>query len=162
MKIAILILLFILVIAIIPLFFMAKTFLQLREAKNGKPLKFKNAVDLIKFIRLYFNCDKQSYVAVYGFVEDVVYDDASVKMGLDDEPHLSVDVHLISTKGIEKITAICMDASATLKKGDFVAVLPIYYENHNLWTFTLVSKLSPLFLGGDKGFLIENVYAKLD
>lgn len=162
MKIAFFVLLIILAIALIPLYFWARTIFQLRSAKNGKPLKFKHAVDLIKFIRLYFDCNKKSYVALYGFVEDSIYEDASVRMGLDDEPHLSVDVHLISPQGTEKITAVCMDADAALKKGDFVAVLPIYYEKHNLWTYTLVSKLQPLFLGGENGFLIENQYVKLD
>ena len=51
-----------------------------------------------------------------------------------------------------------MDTDAKLKKGDFVTVLPIFDERHNVWSYTLITKLKPLFLGGDNGFLIEEKY----
>ncbi|ENX56185.1 MULTISPECIES: hypothetical protein [Acinetobacter] len=159
MKIALYLILIIFILVVITVsVIIIRKFLLLKAAKNGKPLNFKNAVELMQFIRLYFDCKKQSYVALYGFVEFVVLDDATARMGLEEEPHLSVDVHLISDKGHEKITAICLNTDANLKRGDFVAVLPVYNERHNIWAFTLVSKLKPLFLGGDNGFLIEEKY----
>lgn len=159
MKTALLIFLIaiVLVVSIFAVMFL-KRVLLLNAAKKGRPLKFKNAVELMRFIREYFECEKQSYVALYGFVEHSIYDDAVVRMGISDDAHLSVDVFLIAPKGHEKVTAICADTDANLKKGDFVAVLPIFDETHNIWSYTLVTKLKPLFLGGDNGFLIEEKY----
>lgn len=163
MKLALYLFLFLLsVLVIFSTIFIVRNLLRIRAAKSGKPLNFKNTVDLMRFVRLYFDCKKQSYVALYGFVEDSIYDDASARMGFDKEPHLSVDVYLISSTGYEKLTAICANPDANLKKGDFVAVLPIYHEKHNIWTYTLATKLKPIFLGGNNGFLIDEQYLDIN
>lgn len=140
------------------IYFILKRFFEIKKIRNGEPKVFDDVTDLMQFIRINFECKKVHGIALFGFVVDCFYDDSLVKHGIEKEPHLSVDVSLIAPQGHTTIQSVCISLNANLKKGDFVAVLPLHNTRHDIWTFTLVSKLQPIFLGGEKGFLIKEQY----
>ncbi|RZG72439.1 hypothetical protein [Acinetobacter sp. WCHAc060025] len=139
------------------LFLYLRTYFNIKEITDGKPKVFDNPLDLMKFIRLNYACEIQQNVPLYGFVVDVAYNDAIAKMGLG-EPVLDISVAIITQSGHEEIFTQCGDINANLKKGDFVAVNPIFYEKENIWNFITVYKLKSIFLGDAKGFLVDEDY----
>ena len=132
------------------------TAVKVKKEMRFEPRVFEDAVDLMKFIRNTFECKIKNKVVIYGFVESSFYDDTVARL-TGDAPVLSVDVHLITAKGHEKVSTSCGDINARLKKGDFVAVMPFYNERHNLWYYVTIAKLNTVYLG-KQGFSVEEEY----
>ncbi|ENU83083.1 hypothetical protein F974_01915 [Acinetobacter sp. CIP 102159] len=129
-----------------------------KKAKNelrAEPREFKDAVELMGFIRNVFDCQLKDQVVLYGFVESIDYCDGSATMS---EPVFILYVVLITRKGHEKVLAPCGNVCATLKKGDFVAVMPFYSERHKFWYYATIAKLKPYYLGEGKGFFVDEQY----
>ncbi len=132
------------------------TAVKVKKEMRFEPRVFKDAVDLMKFIRNTFECKIKNKVVIYGFVESSFYDDTVARL-TGDAPVLGVDVHLITAKGHEKVSTSCGDINARLKKGDFVAVMPFYNERHNLWYYVTIAKLNTVYLG-KQGFSVDEEY----
>ncbi len=132
------------------------TAVKVKKEMRFEPRVFKDAVDLMKFIRNTFECKIKNKVVIYGFVESSFYDDTVARF-TGDAPVLGVDVHLITAKGHEKVSTSCGDINARLKKGDFVAVMPFYNERHNLWYYVTIAKLNTVYLG-KQGFSVDEEY----
>ena len=132
------------------------TAVKVKKEMRFEPRVFKDAVDLMKFIRNTFECKIKNKVVIYGFVESSFYDDTVARL-TGDAPVLGVDVHLITAKGYEKVSTSCGDINARLKKGDFVAVMPFYNERHNLWYYVTIAKLNTVYLG-KQGFSVDEEY----
>lgn len=132
------------------------TAVKVKKEMRFEPRVFEDAVDLMKFIRNTFECKIKNKVVIYGFVESSFYDDTVARL-TGDAPVLSVDVHLITAKGHEKVSTSCGDINARLKKGDFVAVMPFYNERHNLWYYVTIAKLNTVYLG-KQGFSVDEEY----
>lgn len=122
-----------------------------------KPRTFKDAVELMGFIRSVFECKIKHRVVMYGFVESSNYDDSLVKSGVSTDPVLSVDVHLVTAKGHELVNTTCGNINANLKKGDFIAVLPFYNDKQNFWYYVTIAKLHTIYLG-KQGFSVAEEY----
>lgn len=132
------------------------TAVKVKKEMRFEPRVFEDAVDLMKFIRNTFECKIKNKVVIYGFVESSFYDDTVARL-TGDAQVLDVDVHLITAKGHEKVNTSCGDVNASLKKGDFVAVLPFYNERHNLWYYVTIAKLNTVYLG-KQGFSVDEEY----
>lgn len=145
------------VIFLIALFWLGKTASKVKNEMLNEPRSFVDAVELMGFIRNIFECKVKHKVVMYGFVESSIYDHTLQSMGVSGEPHLDVDVILITNKGHERVETTCGNTQANLKKGDFVAVLPFYNKRHNLWHYATIAKLRTVYLGKD-GFLVEEQY----
>lgn len=137
---------------------MVKNYKKIKKDVNGEFREFKDAPELMAFIRNVFKCEREHKVAMYGFVDSVFQDDILQTNGLSEEPNLSVNVVLVTRKGHEKVDTTCGDIGANLKRGDFVAVLPFYNERHNLWYYVTIAKLSTVYLGKDRGFSVKEQY----
>ncbi|MBK5647116.1 hypothetical protein [Acinetobacter johnsonii] len=132
------------------------TAVKVKKEMRFEPRVFEDAVDLMKFIRNTFECKIKNKVVIYGFVESSFYDDTVARL-TGDAPVLDVDVHLVTAKGHEKVNTSCGDINASLKKGDFVAVMPFYNERHNLWYYVTIAKLNTVYLG-KQGFSVDEEY----
>lgn len=137
---------------------MIKNYKKIKETTNGEYKEFGNIIELIEFIRTIYECKIEHKVVMYGFVDSVFSDDVLLKNGLHDEQTLNVDVFLITRKGNEKVNSSCGNLQADLKKGDFVAVLPIYNERHKFWYYTTIAKLNTVYLGVGRGFSVKEQY----
>ena len=137
---------------------MIKNYKKIRETTNGEYKEFGNIIELIEFIRTVYECKIEHKVIMYGFVDSVFSDDVLLKNGLHDEQALNVDVFLITRKGNEKVNSSCGNLQADLKKGDFVAVHPIYNERHKFWYYITVAKLNTVHLGVGRGFSVKEQY----
>lgn len=145
------------VIFLIGLIWAAITYKKIQDLRKN-PREFEDFAELMGFIRKVFECKIQNQVVMFGFVDSVFIDDVLQKTGLSDDPCLDVDVVLITRDGHEKVNTTCGNLYADLKKGDFVAVMPIHNSRHNLWYYTTIAKLKPTYLGVGKGFLIDEKY----
>lgn len=123
-----------------------------------KPRVFDDALELVEFIRTVYECKLENKVILYGFVDTVFQDDTLYKSGLAEKQHLDVDVFIITNGEKLEVSAICNNLNANLNKGDFVGVLPLYNQRHNLWTYVLVAKLDPVYLGKNRGFKVGENY----
>ena len=128
--------------------------------RHVKPKVFDDALELVKFIRTVYECKLENNVPLYGFVVSVYQDDSLVEAWVSDKPHLSVRVPLITNGEKLEIDAVCNNLNADINKGDFVAVLPLYNQRHNLWAYILIAKLEPTYLGRNKGFKIKENYLR--
>lgn len=140
------------------LFWLGKITAKAKKELINEPRTFNNAVELMGFIRNVFKCEIEHKTVIYGFVESAYKSDFLLREGLADDEYLEVTVIIITQKGHEKIEAICGNKDAYLSKGDFVAVLPIYYERQNAWTYSLIAKLNTIYLGGEQGFSAQEQY----
>lgn len=131
--------------------------IKVKKEMRFEPRAFEDAVDLMRFIRNTFECKIKNKVVMYGFVESSLYDDTVSQLGVSDTPVLDVNVHLITAKGHEKVSTTCGNVNASLKKGDFVAVLPFYNERQNLWYYVTIAKLNAVYLG-KQGFSVDEEY----
>lgn len=145
------------IIFLIVLFWFWNIVRKVKNELKNKPRDFKDPIELIKFIRNIFECKFQHNVVMYGFVKSVNRDDILVSHGLADEPCLDLTIGVITQKGYSEVDATCGNINANLNKGDFVAVLPIYNERHNLWYYITIAKLKAVYLG-EKGFLVDEQY----
>ena len=125
-----------------------------------KPKVFDDALDLVKFIRTVYECKLENNVPLYGFVDSVYQDDSLVEAWMSDKPHLNVRVLLITNGEKLEIDAVCNNLNANINKGDFVGVLPLYNQRHNIWDCILIAKLEPIYLGRNKGFKIQENYLR--
>ncbi|TPS34085.1 hypothetical protein [Acinetobacter baumannii] len=150
------ILIAIVILLVILLTIAFKLFLKARNIANSGPREFTDAVELMSFIRCVYECNIESQVVMYGFVKDAyVSEEAIISEG---GPYLEVIVALITRNGHMEVPTICGSAEETLKKGDFVAVMPFHNKRHDLWFYTTVAKLKPYYLGKGKGFQIEKSF----
>lgn len=125
---------------------------------NSKNRSFTDIIELMSFIRRVSDCKIKHHSIVYGFVESVYKNNLLMKEGLSDADHLDIRVFLVTNNGHQEIDTVCGNNDASLKKGDFVAVLPLYNDRHNLWTYITVAKLHRTYLGKGKGFLVNENY----
>lgn len=130
---------------------------KVKKELKSEPRTFKDGADLMGFIRNVYECKIKHKVVMYGFVESIVYDDSLQLSGVSTDACLSVDVVLITNNGTKKVNTTCGKIQASLKRGDFVAVLPFHNERHDLWYYVAIAKLKPTYLGLD-GFPIEEEY----
>ena len=135
-----------------------KNYKKIKRDTNGELREFKDAPELMAFIRNVFECERKHNAVMYGFVESVSQDNILQENGLSDEQSLNVDAVLITRKGHEKVNTTCGNMQADLKRGDFVAVVPIYNERHNLWYYITIAKLSTVYLGKERGFSVKEQY----
>lgn len=139
------------------LFYILYRTITLKKMWN-RPKEFHDTVELMGFIRMFYECKVEHNIMLFGFVELVYLDDILLRDGLADEETLNVDVVLITHDGLKKVNTGCAQNDANLKKGDFVAVLPFHNMRHNLWYYITIAKLRPFYLGKGQGFQIEEVY----
>lgn len=135
-----------------------KTYKKIRKDINAEYREFSNAVELMQFIRTVYECKIEHKVPMYGFVGAVSKETLMMENGLSDTPTLEVEAHLVTRQGHQKVSAPCGNLDATLKKGDFVAVLPIFNERHGLWYYVTIAKLETIYLGKNRGFLVKEQY----
>lgn len=145
------------VIFLIFIFWLGKTATKVKKELRNEPREFQGTTELINFVRSIYECKIKHRVVMYGFVDSVTYDDSLQRSGLSDGPCLSVDVVLITNKGMEKVNTTCGHINTSLQRGDFVGVLPFHNERHNLWYYVTVGKLKPLYLGAN-GFYVQEDY----
>lgn len=146
---------------LVVLFFIAliiKNYKKIKRDTSGGFREFNDAPELIAFIRNLFKCVKEHNIVMFGFVESTYQNNILQKNGISDEPHLDVNVMLITKNGHEKVNTTCSDIYANLKKGDFVAVLPIYNQRHDFWYYITIAKLNATYLGRDQGFSVQEEY----
>lgn len=137
---------------------MIKSYKKIKETTKGEYKEFGNIVELIEFIRTFYECKIEHKVIMYGFVDSVYSDDVLLTNGLHDEKTLHIGVFLITRKGNEKVNSSCGNLQADLKKGDFVAVLPIYNDRHKSWYYVTIAKLNTVHLGMGRGFSVKEQY----
>lgn len=135
-----------------------KNYQRSRKASNSEYREFKDALELIQFIRSVFKCKTEHKTPMYGFVDSVFNNETLFRTGISDEQVVDVDVFLVSKKGNVKVNTTCGTLDASLKRGDFVAVLPLYNERHNFWSYVTIAKLEPVYLGKERGFLVKEQY----
>lgn len=124
----------------------------------SKPKSFDSFTELTAFIRTVYECKIEHRVILYGFVESIFYNDILLKNGLSTTPHLDVGVVLITHDGSQTINSTCSNLSADLKKGDFVAILPVFHKRQNFWVYVVVAKLNPFYVGSKEGFSVSEQY----
>lgn len=132
--------------------------IQTKRNNKIKPRTFKNANDLINFIRAVFECKLKHKSILFGFVESSYKNNGFT--GLSD-PHLEVDVSIVMDKGHRKIEATCPLESANLVQGDFVAIIPFYNQRHDIWSYVVAAKLKAIYLGKN-GFQIVDQFVELE
>lgn len=137
---------------------MIKNYKKIKRDTNGEVRDFNDIPELMSFIRNVFKCEREHKVVMYGFVDSVSQDNILQANGLSDEPSLNVNVVLITRKGHEKVDTTCGVMQASLKRGDFVAVLPLHNERHNLWYYVTIAKLNTVYLGEGRGFSVKEQY----
>ncbi|GEM_PF-1934544 len=135
-----------------------KIIIQTKRNIKIKPRSFTNAEDLINFIRAVFECKLKHKSILFGFVESTYRNNGFT--GLSD-PHLEVDVSIVIDNGYKKIEATCPVVNANLAQGDFVAIMPIYNQRHDIWSYVVTAKLKAIYLG-DKGFQVVDRFVELE
>ncbi|WP_436904819.1 hypothetical protein [Acinetobacter johnsonii] len=146
---------------LVVLFFIAlmiKNYKKIKRDTSGEFREFKDAPELMSFIRNVFECKKKHNVVMYGFVESISQDDILQANGLSDEPCLNIDAVLVTRDGHEKVNTTCGYMQADLKRGDFIAVIPLYNERHGFWYYVTIAKLSTVYLGRERGFSVKEQY----
>ncbi|MDU5771903.1 hypothetical protein [Acinetobacter sp.] len=146
------------VIFLFALLWILKITIQAKRDIRSKPRTFRNANELINFIRTVFKCELKHNSILFGFVEST-YRNNGLE-GLSD-PHLEVDVSVLLENGNRKIEATCPLENADLVRGDFVAILPIYNQRHDIWSYVVVSKLKAIYLG-KKGFQVVDRFVEIE
>ena len=135
-----------------------KNYKRIKETTNGEYKEFTDMIKLIEFIRTVYECKIEHKVVMYGFVDSVFKDDVLMQSGLADDQALDVDVFLITQEGNKKVNSSCGYLEANLRKGDFVAVLPIYNERHKFWYYLTIAKLNHVHMGKARGFSVKEQY----
>ncbi|WP_347016261.1 hypothetical protein H2788_12085 [Acinetobacter seifertii] len=135
-----------------------KIIFQTKKSIKMKPRTFTNAVDLINFIRTVFECKLKHRSILFGFVESSYRNKGFTGLS---EPYLEVDVSVVIDNGHKKIEATCPLENANLTQGDFVAIMPIYNQRHDIWSYIVVAKLKAIYLG-EKGFQVVDQFVELE
>lgn len=149
------IVIFVIIILCILLILFFRTHSKIKKIVNSGPRNFNDVVELMKFIRMVYECEIEDEAVIFGFVKDTYFNNND-SSGVVDGPFLEVSVALITRKGHQVVNTICTSPLAELKKGDFVAVIPHYNARHNIWHYTTIAKLRTHYLGKGKGFQIES------
>lgn len=140
---------------ILVLFWTGKIAMKVKKEFISEPRNFNSAVELMSFIRGIYECKLEHKVMLYGFVETVNYNDGLLNLS---DPVLDLRVAIITKNGHEKINSTCGNIKANLKKGDFVAILPIHNQRHDLWVYLTAAKLEYYYLGDGRGFAVNEQY----
>lgn len=146
------------VIFLFAIIWILKITIQAKRDIRSKPRTFRSANELNNFIRTVFKCELKHNSILFGFVESTFRNNGLE--GLSD-PHLEVDVSVVFDKGNRQIEATCPLENANLVKGDFVAILPVYNQRHDIWSYVVVSKLKAIYLG-EKGFQVDDKFVELE
>ena len=146
------------IIFLLVIIWLLKIIIQTKRDIRNKPKKFKDANELINFIRTIYECKLKHKSILFGFVESTYKNNGYA--GLSD-PHLEVEVLIVTDSGHRKIEATCSVQDAELKQSDFVAILPIYNQRHDIWSYVVAAKLKAIYLG-ETGFQVVDQFVELE